>query len=131
MSLFDPIDYDAAARTSRAARAAGARAGAVARDEAVARVDAHANMAWSAECMRIIRLLACTREVFDTDDVWEMLDETGLRTHNNKAMGARMQDAARRGWIVSTELPRRRSTRPECHRRDLRQWRSLIVGCEP
>ena len=90
----------------------------------VAAVEAHANPDWKDEAERVIDLLAATRQHFTTDDVWQRLGH--VSTHEPRAMGALMKRAANRGVIRATD-GWATSTRPECHGRPIRVWRSVCL----
>ena len=94
-----------------------------ARDEAIQRVDEHASDAWKAEAMRAVVRVARERRRFTTDDVWAVLGESG--THEPRAMGAIMLQAARDGWVRATD-DYVRSNRVACHARPLRVWESAL-----
>jgi hypothetical protein len=98
----------------------------VARDEAVHRVDEHAEEDWKAAALDAVRFIAEKRDVFTTDAVWWLLGQQDVEPpHEERALGAVMQAAARQGWIAPTDRTRK-SIRPACHARDLRIWRSLL-----
>ena len=87
----------------------------------LAAVEAHANPDWKDEAERVIDTLAATRQHFTTDDVWQRLGH--VSTHEPRALGALMKRAASRGVIRATD-GWATSTRPECHGRPIRVWRS-------
>lgn len=89
--------------------------------EAVNRVGAHADADWLSAAHRIVRRLADTRNEFTTDDVWAALDELDVVTHEPRAMGAVMRQAARGGVIVKSDRVRN-SVRVECHARPVAVW---------
>jgi len=69
---------------------------------------------------------------FTTDDVWELLKESGLSTPEPRALGSVIRLFARDRQIVATGSYSK-STRPECHRRPLAVWRPVnykFVGRE-
>jgi hypothetical protein len=97
-----------------------------ARDEAIQRVDEHAEKRWKAAALNAVRFIAEKRDAFTTDAVWWLLDQQDIEPpHEERALGAIMQRAARQGWIEPTDRTRK-SVRPACHARDLRVWRSLL-----
>lgn len=103
------------------------RAARAARDDAVERVDTHAEVEWKAAAAEAIEYVARRRPELTTDAVWYLLDHAGIaEPHERRALGPRMQAAARAGWIEPTDR-RRNSIRAACHTRELRIWRSLIV----
>ena len=91
------------------------------RDEALARLErAHAE--WINEALATVCLLANRRRELTTDAVWHLV---GPPPKEPRAMGAVMRKAASRGWIRATDRTTL-SVRPECHRRPIRIWESLI-----
>ena len=90
----------------------------------LAAVEAHANPDWKDEAERVIDTLAATRQHFTTDDVWQRLGH--VSTHEPRALGALMKRAASRGVIRATD-GWATSTRPECHGRPIRVWRSACL----
>lgn len=90
----------------------------------LAAVEAHANPDWKDEAERVIDLLAATCQQFTTDDVWQRLGH--VSTHEPRALGALMKRAASRGVIRATD-GWATSTRPECHGRPIRVWRSACL----
>lgn len=95
-----------------------------ARDEAIRRVDVNADSDWKDEAYRVVAALAAHRPRFTTDDVWGRL--SGVGTHEPRAMGAIMRQAARDGLIRATS-EYQQSGRVACHARPLRVWESLRV----
>ena len=94
------------------------------RDDAIRRVDANAKVDWKDAADTAVYQAATLLEHITTDDVWTRIPE-GVTTHNNKAMGARMTAAAKRGWIERTPVFRA-TERPERNGAPVRVWRSLI-----
>lgn len=103
-------------------RRAGVTAGEARRDEALTRVEANADASWKRHVMRIIHDLAVERRSFTTDDVWARVDP-GAGTHEPRAMGAMMRQAAKAGLVRPTDSYVE-SSRPECHARPVRVWES-------
>jgi len=75
--------------------------------------------------MAVLYTLASERQRFTTDEVWARLDPD-MRTHEPRAMGAMMRQAAKAGLITATD-GYEQSTRPECHARPVRVWQSVSV----
>lgn len=97
------------------------------RERAIAQVEQNANEAWKKAALEGVTGLASRLATFTTDHVWAWmrLKHPALTTPEARAMGAVMVKAASEGIVVATkewEL----STRPECHRRPVRVWESLI-----
>ena len=63
----------------------------------------------------------------NSNDVFADLEQLGLHTHENRALGAVFQKAAKLGWIVKTDrtVPSTRKTR---HSGDVRVWASQLQG---
>lgn len=111
--LFDPGVYDPVAASS-------------AKEYAMRQVKEHADQDWKTEAARIVRYLAETREEFTTDAVWFLLDGfTDVSTHEPRAMGPIMSNAARHHLIRATDRTTK-SVRVVNHMRPIQVWRSLI-----
>lgn len=98
-------------------------------DEAIDLVQAYANDNWIREVRRVVLSLARSQEEFTTDEVWAQVDLLDASTHEPRAMGAVMRSASRARWITPTDRVRQ-SVRPECHRRPVRVWRSLMLNTD-
>lgn len=96
-----------------------------ARDESMARVEQHADDVWKREALAAVVRVARERGRFTTDDVWQALDGVEAGTHEPRAMGAVMRQAARQGWVRATD-GYVRSSRVACHARPLRVWESAL-----
>lgn len=94
-------------------------------DAALESVEEHADAEWKLAALEAVNLVARQTPDFTTDEVWRVLDRTDFRTHDNRAMGAIMRRAVAEGWVKSTP-DYRESRRPECHKRPVKVWRSLI-----
>lgn len=93
------------------------------REEALARVKANTSKQWRDAALVTVRLIAHELDEFTTDDVWFVLDGK-YATHEPRAMGAIMLQAARARVIVATDRYVK-SARPGCHARPIRVWKSL------
>jgi hypothetical protein len=97
-----------------------------ARNQAIEQVETNADSTWKLHCEAAIRWLAKTRPEFTTDDVWELMNQRlNPMPHEPRAIGAMMTNAAKANWIAPTDryTP---SARPECHRRPVKIWKSLL-----
>jgi hypothetical protein len=97
------------------------------RDEGIGQAEKNANQTWFNEAMFWVEVVAKYKPEFTTDDVWGWLEsdmEPG--THDNRAMGAVMRKAQRKGWIEPTDRVRK-STRAVCHSRPVRVWESKLI----
>lgn len=92
-----------------------------ARDEAIDRVEANAHDLWLAAAREALDELCATRESFTSDDLWAALDGRDVSTHEPRAMGAVLRQAARDGLVAGTRQYRP-SVRPACHARPVRVW---------
>jgi hypothetical protein len=96
------------------------------RDEALERVDEHAPLDWKSCAQQAIRYVAERRPELTTDPVWYMLDAWGVAMPPEpRALGPLMKSAVTRGWLLPTDKVHK-SVRPECHRRPLAVYRSLL-----
>lgn len=94
--------------------------------EALQRVEEHADPDWKTFALETIRLVAETRYEFTTDEIQELLDIAPVQTHEPRALGAVMIQAARLGLIAQTDrFITSKSVRR--HRAPKRVWRSLIL----
>ena len=96
------------------------------KDEAINRVEANANAEWRVAAYKACCLCAQQWIELSTDDVWELMESLfpDCRTHEPRAMGAIMRQAARAGKIeASGEYFK--SRRPQCHGRPVAIWDSL------
>lgn len=100
--------------------------GAALRDKAIADVE-RANKEFVACGLIAVRVVALRREEFTTDAVWHVLKATPPEP---RAMGAVMRKAVMEKMCVATDRTVL-STRPDCHRRPVRVWRSLIYTPQP
>jgi hypothetical protein len=96
-----------------------------ARDEALERVEAAAHEEWLVAAHDAVIYLAAMYEEFDADAVWSILRTSEHATHEPRAMGAVLRNAARDGLIEPTDRWVQ-SKRTACHGRPIRVWRSLM-----
>ena len=97
------------------------------RDRAIEKVDISANADWKDRAHEILFDVASRVSEFTTDEVWAGLSaDRALHTHEPRAMGAVMQWAAKSG-VIRTTSRFRLSRRPQCHRRPLRIWASMVL----
>ena len=83
-----------------------------------------ADQDWWASATRGVRVVAKNNQYFTSDDVWYWLRPLQVKTHDPRAMGAVMRLASRDRTIEPTS-EFRSSSRPACHRRPVRIWKSL------
>ncbi len=98
------------------------------RDAAIEQVGENAEPEWMFPALAAACLVATYRQEFTTDPIWWILDFQWEipRPHENKAMGAVMSKLRvnRVARVIEGRISR--SVRPECHRRPLQVWKSLI-----
>lgn len=85
----------------------------------------YADLDWKQIASKALRQCAETKAEFTTDDMWEIINNTGVVTSENRAMGSIMQSASRAGMIKATGyfLPSKRVSK---HKSPTRVWQSLI-----
>jgi len=96
-----------------------------AKAEALERVEANANSEWKEAALKSIHYRARHFALVTANDVFDDLEHLGLFTHENRALGAVFQKAARNGWIVKTDRTVA-STRKTRHAGDVRVWASQL-----
>ena len=85
----------------------------------------NAESVWKKAATARLRWLAENCQEFTSDQVVIYLDEQGITTGNNSALGAIFQAAARMGLIQPTGYYKE-STRPKRHQAPVRIWRSNV-----
>ena len=98
-----------------------------ARASSLAAVGAHADPTWMGHALALTEDLAHRLPQMTSDEIWEALDDYDVETHDNRAMGAVMTEAGRRGWLHRTEQTIL-SRRAVNHRRPVRVWQSLVYA---
>lgn len=96
------------------------------KEEATKRVWERSSEVWRKQALRLVQCLAASGGEITIDDVREAARCSGLyEPHHHNAWGALMHQAARKGFIVRTDIFRK-STRPEAKARMIRVWRSRL-----
>lgn len=95
------------------------------RDEAIARVEKHANQRWMLAAYNAVKWCAVHHRQFTTNEVWARLQRSPETTHEARALGPVMANAARNG-LIRNSGQYRRSQIPRQHGRPVPVWRSLI-----
>ena len=90
-------------------------------EEAIQQAEAHADKAWLDAARRTVARLAELGIPFTTDAVWEQLDALDVHTHEPRALGAVMRQAARDGLLTNSGRYVK-STRADCHSRPVPVW---------
>lgn len=85
---------------------------------------AFSNPDWYNQAEIVVQRLIHQGTYFTTDDVWELLKDSGYTTPEPRALGSVIRQFARYKQIIPTGSYRK-STRPECHRRPLAVWRPV------
>ena len=98
------------------------------RDEGIAVVDAHAHETWKWAAYEAVLRTARAHPRFIIDKVWLYMPDD-VYTHNKKAMGPVMIEAAKRGWIQS-EGNYTPTAQVKSHRSPRTIWLSQIHGQE-
>jgi hypothetical protein len=93
--------------------------------ELLAAVYENADPQWREFANAAVRFSAQERQEITTDDVWDLVENFDVETHENRAIGPVMRGAAKAGIIERTDrtITTRRNSR---NRGDVRVWRSLI-----
>ena len=86
----------------------------------------NADTDWKRAARDRVHQLAETRQYFTADDVIECLDEKGIVTGNNSALGAIFKAFARSGIIKPTDTYKK-SRRPSRHRAPIQVWESNVI----
>jgi hypothetical protein len=94
-------------------------------DEATERAGEHADQNWVMAALSIVHELYKVRTRFNSDDVWKSLKHFDASTKEPRALGAILSKAASTGWCKNT-FQFTKSQRPECHRRPIPIWQSLL-----
>jgi len=99
---------------------------------AMDQVEEAANEAWKEYMYDRIWDAACVIEFLTTDDVVQRyrdaLDNVKPDTHDWRALGPVMRNAAKLGYIERTEYFRKSTDGARRHHAPLQIWRSLIFG---
>lgn len=95
------------------------------KDRAVYIAGAFADPKWKTEAMAAVEVLCRIGADFTGDDVWRLLNGTGAKTPEPRALGAVIQKFAKDGSIFPTG-EYRKSIRRESHRRPLQVWRPVV-----
>lgn len=77
-------------------------------DKAIKQVDENADEGWKRAASNIVWELSTMPEGFTTDDVMELLDNMGVVTHDNRALGPIMRRMIRSNVIREVAMTRSR-----------------------
>ena len=97
------------------------------KEEGMGRAEDNADEAWKAAALTAAYTAAKEMPYLITDDVVKRIPDT-VRTHEMRAMGRVMLNAAKAGWIIKADTPGLPSSRPSLHHSPRTVWRSLIHG---
>jgi hypothetical protein len=94
-----------------------------ARETAIAASCRGVDADWIARALLAVQTAALGSDTFTTDDLWAYVE----LPREPRAMGAIMIMATKAGFCEASDRTVK-STRPNCHRRPLRIWKSLLRG---
>lgn len=96
----------------------------------MARAERAADPEWKKAAFNCVVAVCRKKERFTTDDVMDLLDQTGETTHELRAMGPIMRAAARLEICRKTQTfpETQKSCRAQLHRSPIQIWDSLICG---
>jgi len=77
--------------------------------------------------LQVLKSVARRQPELSVNDLWDGLEMLGITTHENRASGPAMREAACKGWIECTDRTIKTS-RPSRHKGDVRVWRSLLFN---
>lgn len=89
-------------------------------------VEDNANALWKAEAAAAVVKAASSLRYLTSDDVIVLIPDN-VRTHELRAMGPVMKNAAREGIIVKSAQPGRNSARRSLHASPRTVWESCLV----
>jgi hypothetical protein len=97
------------------------------------RVDLHADEDWKEVMLDLVKKTAKEREFFTSDHVFELFEASGsiAETHDRRAFGPIMLQAAKLGICDMAYCPPVNSNRASLHASPRRVWRSLIFARKP
>ena len=97
---------------------------------AMARVKKHANQVWISFMVDLVWDVCRVKLIFTADDVYDLYFAVPkhLRpgTHEHRAMGPVMNQAAKEGWCEKAGVPGIPSRRPSLHASPRTVWKSRI-----
>lgn len=94
------------------------------KDRAINAAGAFSDTSWKQQAEAALELLCKIGNDFTGDDIWKLLEGTGVETEEPRALGAIITKYARDGRIYSVGTYRK-SIRKESHRRPLAVWRPV------
>lgn len=85
----------------------------------------NANVEWRTKALEELHNIATRMQTFTVNDFRERVDQSGLVTHDKRAMGGVMRTGVKLGWIEKTgqSIPSRVG-----HLAPLQIWRSKVYG---
>ena len=124
--MYDQTDFDFDAPRPPAQSAAGAIA---ARDQAMAQVEEHASEDWKFAAREAVYRVCVAHPAFLVDEIWPEFERVSgtfayTGTHDKRAMGPIVTQAAKEGWCQSG--PKERSKIVGNHGNWRTLWRSLL-----
>ena len=99
-----------------------------AKKEGMERVDKHASEAWKKLMYRLIVTAARTKPQFTSDDIFDLFFMLGERpeTHDYRALGPVMREAAKNNICVKANVAPINSSRRSLHASPRTVWISLL-----
>lgn len=104
-----------------------------ARDEGMSRGADAANAAWKTFMLATVKQAALSKERFTADDVFDIVAATPNPpvTHDKRAFGHVMRQAARSGFCKKADCAAVQSRRRTLHASPIQVWDSLIYPRQP
>lgn len=95
--------------------------------EGMRRAEEHADPHWKRCMLESAKEVALRKPFFDTEDIvrWCAEHHPNATTHEQRAIGPLMRNVVKLGFCVPLD-DWNRSTLPQCHRRPMRAYYSLI-----
>jgi len=96
-------------------------------EQSIQQAKENANRLWYDAALRIVYDLCASRREFTADTFWDEMGKTMHKTHDGRAFGSIMKEAARNGWCrKSGEFTK--TKRRNCHGSDIPIWTSEIFA---
>lgn len=92
-------------------------------DTVIFKATNNSDRTWREEAEATIELLMKRKREFTSEDVLRILDERGIKTHDNRALGGLFLKQSRAGRIEFTRYTK--ATRGSRHRAPIAVWQSV------
>lgn len=96
-------------------------------EQSIQQAKENANRLWLEAARRIVYDLCASRKEFTADTFWDEMGKTMHKTHDGRAFGAVMREAARNGWCQKSGRWTK-TKRENCHGSDIPIWESEIFA---